>query len=79
VAADQQIPCSAGPPTVSDTTFSPPTNSLSPATMSSFWPYQQKLALPTGREKPLRFGNLTTATIRLCVLFVEKLTGLAPF
>jgi hypothetical protein len=79
VAADQQIPCSAGPPTVSDTTFSPPTNSLSPATMSSFWPYQQKLALPTEREKPLRFGNLTTATIRLCVLFVEKLTGLAPF
>jgi hypothetical protein len=41
---------------VSDTSFSPPTNSVSAATMSSFWPYQQNLALPTEREKPLRLG-----------------------
>jgi hypothetical protein len=51
-AADLQIACSLGPPTVPDTSFSPPTNSVSVGTMSAFWPYQQKFALPTKTKNP---------------------------
>jgi hypothetical protein len=51
-AADLRRECSLGPPTVPDTSFSPPTNSVSVGTMSSFWPYQQKLVLPTKTKNP---------------------------
>ena len=63
MAADLQIACSVGPPTGSDTSI--PTDQFSVG-----GDYVLILALPTEigftnrKEKPLRFGSLTNASLR---------------
>ena len=70
MAADLQIACSVGPPTVSDTSI--PTDQFSVGgDYVLFLALSTEIGLTNRKEKLLQFGSLTSAFLRLQRVFVS--------